>query len=78
MCSRPRPGEDFVRFHAYRFNPEAVACLMRELRDFVRKGSMLAREDLGIGLQVDFLSLVDVDALTPNPVDEHVGSTSKP
>ncbi len=51
---------------------------MRELRDFVRKGSMLAREDLGIGLQVDFLSLVDVDALTPNPVDEHVGSTSKP
>jgi hypothetical protein len=55
-----QPGENFVRLHAYRFDPAAIDCLIRELQDFKRNGGMLVRSDLGVRLPVDFSRLVDL------------------
>lgn len=55
-------GEDFVRLHAYRFDPAAIDCLIRELQDFRRDGALLRRDDLGVRLTVDFSGILDLDA----------------
>lgn len=60
-------GSDYVPMHAYRFDQHAINRLMEELRQFRRKGGILARSDWNLSLQVDFSNLVSDQTLHNAP-----------
>ncbi|MBK1633492.1 hypothetical protein CKO31_22635 [Thiohalocapsa halophila] len=53
-----QPGEDFVRAHAYRFDPTALDALCTELSTFQREGRRLGNTRTAMTLPVDFSSLL--------------------
>lgn len=62
------PGENFVRFHAYRFDGTAIQRLIRELRTLRCERRGLVPGDAGLRLVVDFspiLTAARLDAVDP-------------
>ena len=58
------PGEDFVRFHAYRFNGAAIGRLIHDLWNLCDQGGRLRGKDTSVNVGVDFSSIVSTDFLS--------------